>query len=77
MNVEHCGASASKRYIAALNCYIAKALPVKYQIITHRLWHVAKQGLSLSEKVLRKNWHDSRKSWRVPHNGAICSSYSG
>ena len=37
----------SKQYTVALNCYIANALPVKYQITAHRLWHVAKQGRSL------------------------------
>ena len=31
---------------AALNCYIAKVLPVKYQNTAHWLWHVAKRGLS-------------------------------
>ena len=30
-----------------LNCYIAKALPVMYQITGHMLWHAAQQGLSL------------------------------
>ena len=34
----HCGAMprVSKQCIAALNCYVAKALPVKYQITAHR-----------------------------------------
>ena len=36
-----------ERELAALNCYITKVLPVKYQITAHRPWHVAKQGLSL------------------------------
>ena len=34
--MEHCGASVSKQSSMALN-YVAKALPVKYQITTHRL----------------------------------------
>ena len=38
------GASNACRY---LNCYIPKALPVKYQITAHRPWHVAKQVLPL------------------------------
>ena len=36
-----------KREQAPLNCYIAKALPVKYEITAHSPWHVAKQDLSL------------------------------
>ena len=40
--IEHCGVSVSKEYTAALNCYVAKALPVKYihvldHITAHRL----------------------------------------
>ena len=42
-SIEHCGASVSKQYTAILNCYVAKALPVKYQITAHRPWHVAKK----------------------------------
>ena len=34
-NVEHCGASVSKQCTVALNCYVAKTLPVKYQITAH------------------------------------------
>ena len=55
MNVEHCGVSVSKQYTATLNCHIAKALPVKYQITAPRSWYVAKQGLSVlthREKII-------------------------
>ena len=38
---KHCGASVSKQYAAAMNSYIAKALPLKCQITAHRPWHVA------------------------------------
>ena len=77
MNVEHCGASASKQYIVGLNCYIAKALPVKYQIITHRLWHVATSLLSAKvlntlEKIVMIAGNSL--SWRVPYNVAIFST---
>ena len=42
----NCGASVSKQYIAASNCYIAKVYQCsKCQVAAHRLWHVAKQGL--------------------------------
>ena len=38
-NVEHCGASVSKHCGIELwhNCYVAKALPVKYETTAHRL----------------------------------------
>ena len=36
-NVEHCVASVSKQWTVALNCYVAKALQVKYEITAHRL----------------------------------------
>ena len=48
-NVEHCGASVSKQCTTALTAtYVAKALPVNYQITAHRpfmhgMW--LKQGL--------------------------------
>ena len=34
--VEHCGASLSKQSTSALNCFLAKVLPVKYQMTAHR-----------------------------------------
>ena len=38
-----CRTWGGEREQAALDCYTAKALPVKYQITAHRPWHVAQQ----------------------------------
>ena len=35
-NEELCGASVSKQSTSALNCFLAKVLPVKYQMTAHR-----------------------------------------
>ena len=78
-NIKHCEASVSKQYTTALNCYIAKALPVKYQITAHRLWHIGKQGLSLHclwkcLTAYRKLSQLQRIACHgvVPYNGDIC-----
>ena len=40
--IEHCGMSVSKEYTVALNCCVAKALPVKY---VHALDHITAHWL--------------------------------
>ena len=79
-NVEHCRGSVSKQCTMALNCYVAKALPVKYQITGHTAWHrpIAKTKFVTINSIItlaEKACHGV-----IPHNGAIflpLRSYSG
>ena len=76
-DAEHCLASVSEQCPAALNCYVAKALAVKYRITAHRTMHgiitakmrfVTCEMLNSLEKIVmqRRACHGV-----VAHNGAI------
>ena len=73
----------SKQFTVVLNCYVAKALLVKYQITAHPPWmdiHVAKTRFVtlLSTKMLNTSKLSclQRRACHgvVPHNGAIPST---
>ena len=79
MNVQHCGVSVSKQCSVVLNLnYVAKALPVKYQITAHRLCMAYSKFVTINSIVMlakRRACHGV-----VQHNGAIflpLRSYSG
>ena len=76
-NVEHCGLSVSKQCTSTLNYFVAKALPVKYQITAHRpcmhgIYRYNKVCICLIAQRKLSCLQTRACHEVVPHNGAIC-----